>query len=71
MSESRWLTEAEAADYIRMSTIYLKKARLNGCVGNRTPGPAFHRMGRAVRYLRSDLDAWVATHRVAERVKPS
>lgn len=60
------LTEAEAAQYIGMSTSYLKKARVSGHVGNRTPGPAFHRMGRrVVRYLKSDLDAWLSSKRHA------
>ena len=47
---------------------YLKKARVSGTIGNRTPGPAFYRLGRrAVRYKPADLDAWLATHRVAQR----
>lgn len=61
------LTEAEAADYIGMSCAYLKKARVSGTIGNRTPGPSFHRMGRrVVRYSRADLDAWLASRRVAQ-----
>lgn len=62
------LTEAQAAEYIGMSIHYLKKARVSGNVGNRTPGPAFYRMGRcAVRYAKADLDAWIASHRVERR----
>jgi predicted DNA-binding transcriptional regulator AlpA len=68
----QWLAEGEAAEYIGMSVAYLKKARVSGTIGNRTPGPAFHRMGRrAVRYSRADLDAWLASHRVAERAPAS
>ena len=44
-----------------MSVAYLRKCRVSGCVGNSTPGPVYHRMSRrAVRYLRTDLDAWIA-----------
>lgn len=66
-TEGRWLSDAEAAEYIGMSVAYLRKSRVSGNVGNRTPGPAYHRMGRVVRYLRSDLDLWVSTHRVEKR----
>jgi excisionase family DNA binding protein len=44
----------EAADYLRSSESTLAKKRLNG------DGPPFVRIGRAIRYRRSDLDAWMA-----------
>lgn len=53
------LTEEDAARYIAMSRSFLRQARMDGDRDNRTPGPRFIRIGRAVRYLRDDLDAWL------------
>lgn len=58
------LTEAEAAVYIGMSPAYLRMDRCRGHVGNRTPGPAWMKLGRAVRYDMRDLNAWLADRRV-------
>ena len=44
-----------------MSPAYLRVARRE----NR--GPAYVRVGRTVRYLRRDLDAWMTRHRVETR----
>ena len=60
----RSLTPREAAQYIGMSESYLQQDRLHGPIGNRTPGPSFVRVGRKVRYLVEDLDAWLEEHRV-------
>ena len=51
------LTELEAGDHIGMSAAWLRVQR------NRGQGPAYLRMGRSVRYLRADLDAWVQRQR--------
>ena len=51
------LTTDEAADYVAMSEPWLRLQRRLG------RGPAYLKIGGAVRYLRSDLDAWMATHR--------
>lgn len=56
--------ERETASYIRMSVAYLRADRQRGHVGGRTPGPPFLKLGRAVRYLREDLDRWLAERRV-------
>ncbi|MDO6421741.1 helix-turn-helix transcriptional regulator [Saccharophagus degradans] len=53
------LTEIEAAKYIGMSRSFLAQARMDGPRNNRTPAPRFIKIGRAVRYLRQDLDAWL------------
>lgn len=55
----RALTELEAAQYIGMSRSFLAQARMDGCRENRTPAPPFIKIGRSVRYLREDLDAWL------------
>lgn len=53
------LTEVEAANNIGMSRSFLAQARMEGQRDNRTPAPPFIKIGRAVRYLRHDLDQWL------------
>jgi excisionase family DNA binding protein len=53
-SPETYFRPREAADYLRSSESTLAKKRLTG------EGPPFVRIGRAVRYRRSDLDAWMA-----------
>jgi len=52
------LTEADAAHYIGMSRAYLRAGRQHG------RGPAYVRLGRAIRYRPSDLDRFLDRHRV-------
>jgi len=59
----RGLTEQEAAAYIGMSRSFLRHSRMDGRRDNFTPGPRFTKIGRSVRYLRDDLDAWLEAHR--------
>ncbi|MFZ3354425.1 MAG: helix-turn-helix domain-containing protein [Xanthobacteraceae bacterium] len=47
------LTEAQAADFLSLSMRTLQAWRVRGS------GPNFCRLGRAVRYRRSDLLAWI------------
>lgn len=49
---SRYLTNDEAADYLRLSPRTLEKQRVIG------GGPRFRKFGRRVMYAVSDLDAW-------------
>ncbi len=58
------LDEDPAADYIGMSVAFLRSGRCKGVVGNRTPPPTHLKLGRAVKYSRADLDAWLAARRV-------
>jgi excisionase family DNA binding protein len=53
MLTETYLTPREAAEYLRSSTSTLAKRRLLGSV------PAFVRIGRAIRYRKSDLDRWM------------
>ncbi|HFD2434736.1 TPA: DNA-binding protein, partial [Legionella pneumophila] len=55
--------EVEAANYICMSRSFLSQDRVNGTLKNRTPGPKFIKIGRAIRYLKEDLDIWLDLHR--------
>ncbi|MHB1949402.1 MAG: helix-turn-helix domain-containing protein [Gammaproteobacteria bacterium] len=58
------LTEKEASEYIGMSRSYLRQDRMNGIRENRTPGPRYLKIGRNIRYVKEDLDAWLLKHRV-------
>lgn len=55
----RCLTEKEAAHYIGMSVSFLRKDRIEGQIGSRTPGPRFLKIGKSVRYLKDELDKWL------------
>jgi excisionase family DNA binding protein len=52
---TEYLTPKQAAVYLSSSTSTLAKRRLYG------GGPHFARIGRAVRYAKSDLDAFMAS----------
>ena len=53
----RYLTTVEAASHLGVSKSWLDKSRLRG------DGPAFIRIGAAVRYAVEDLDAFADQHR--------
>lgn len=48
----RYLTNDEAAEYLRLSPRTLEKQRVIG------GGPRFRKFGRRVMYALADLDAW-------------
>lgn len=58
------IDEKEAAFYIGMSVQFLRQGRCYGNLPGRTPAPPFIKIGRSVRYLIRDLDAWLEEHRV-------
>ncbi len=50
-----WLSVAEAAEYLRVSQVFLNRYR---CYGG---GPRYSKLdGKRVIYNRADLDAWVS-----------
>ena len=53
------LNEKDAACYIGLSVSFLRKRRCEGNREGQTPGPAFIKAGRSVRYRLADLDAWL------------
>ena len=61
--EKKVFKEAEAASYICMSRSFLAQDRAYGTLANRTSGPKFIRIGRAIRYLKDDLDNWLESYR--------
>ena len=64
----RALNEKAAAQYIGMSVSYLRKDRMDGLVGQRTPCPQYAELGKRVIYLRDDLDSWLEQHIVQRRL---
>jgi predicted DNA-binding transcriptional regulator AlpA len=58
-SMQRLLTQADAAEILRLSQRTLERFRVSGL------GPRFVKAGHSVRYREADLDAWVAS-RVVE-----
>lgn len=62
--ERRLLTEAEAAAFLGVARITLRKARLCGKQTNRLESPPFVRAGRrCIRYDVRDLENWIARHK--------
>jgi predicted DNA-binding transcriptional regulator AlpA len=52
-----YLNTKRAAHYVGLSESLLEKRRCNG------EGPIYSQIGKAVRYLVSDLDAWMQANR--------
>jgi predicted DNA-binding transcriptional regulator AlpA len=65
VTKETYLKPCEAAEYLRSSTSTLAKARM------RKQGPDFLRLGRAVRYRQSDLDAWMSASRSTSPERPA
>lgn len=61
------LTTKDAVDVLGMSKSWLEKMRCLG-PGN---GPKYVKVGRAVRYRRSDLDSYLAANTIGSREMPS
>ncbi len=53
MNNDNLLTTLEAARYVRLGKPTLERFRTTGA------GPRFAKLGGAVRYRRTDLDAWL------------
>jgi excisionase family DNA binding protein len=64
VTKETYLKPREAAEYLRSSTSTLAKARMY------KRGPNFVRIGRAVRYRQSDLDAWMSASVALQAEKP-
>jgi len=62
-SYPRAMTETEAAEYLGMSRMWLRIGRSSG----NPQTPPYVKFGRAVRYLRADLDRWIAERHVDPR----
>lgn len=62
---SELLTTPEAANYVRLGKPTLERFRLSG------EGPAFAKLGGAVRYRKADLDEWIASRLVSSTSAPA
>ena len=60
----RYLTNDEAAEYLRLSPRTLEKQRVLG------GGPKFRKFGRRVMYAVADLDAWAADRSIESTSDP-
>lgn len=56
---SPWMDTRQAAAYLGVSAQFLEGSRHY----EDGKGPAFHKVGRLVRYRREDLDSWLAQGR--------
>lgn len=54
IAEHQSMTTGETADYLNISPATLETWRCRG------GGPPFRKLGRAVRYLKTDVDEWLA-----------
>ena len=63
MQKQRLLADPDAAYYIGMSVSFLRQSRMEGRRVNRSPGPPFIKIGRAIRYDLQDLDIWLQANR--------
>ena len=50
-------TPTEAAQFLKLSTSWLAKARMRG------DGPPYIKFGRAIRYSEADLLQWISSQR--------
>jgi predicted DNA-binding transcriptional regulator AlpA len=55
------LDEREAANFLGISVATLRRYRYK--IGDRTDGPQIIKIGRSVRYARSDLDKFIKAQR--------
>ena len=57
------LTSKQAAEFLAMKEITLRKARMNGASAGKIPPPPCIRLGRTIRYDRDDLRRYIEQHR--------
>ncbi len=55
LKEPSPIKDAEAAHYIGMSESWLRQSRMRG----NPEAPPYIKIGKAVRYLKADLDGWL------------
>jgi hypothetical protein len=58
-SLSDWLTEKQASELIAMSVHWFRKKRIEG------GGIAYSKIGRACRYRRTDVIAWMESRKIS------
>ena len=63
MNERQLLNTEEAAEFLGMTAITLRKARCNGKVRAHIPPVPYIQLGRTIRYDVGDLHDYIAKHR--------
>lgn len=58
------ITEAEAARVLSLAAGTLKKARIHRLANNPLRDLPYVRIGRSVRYRRSDIEAYIEAHAI-------
>lgn len=53
--ESKWMTTAETAEYLKCSVEFLNNDRVTN-----KHGIPYYRLGRSIRYHRDEVDAYMA-----------
>ena len=54
----KWLTSKEAAEHLGYKEYTLRRARIDGVLAG-VKAPKYSKVGKTVRYQKSDLDSWV------------
>ncbi len=67
MQDREMMNDVSAAELLGVSASFLRKARCSGVLGDATPPPPHIKIGRAVRYRRRDLMAWLDARTVSPR----
>jgi predicted DNA-binding transcriptional regulator AlpA len=65
VTKETYLKPRDAAQYLSSSVSTLAKRRMN------KQGPNFVRLGRAIRYRQSDLDAWMSSSAAIQTENPT
>ena len=60
------LNEAEAADFLGISTSSLRKSRSRQTTAKRIEPPPYVKLGRRIVYLVPDLEQYLLAHRAAQ-----
>jgi predicted DNA-binding transcriptional regulator AlpA len=63
------LTTREAALYLAISESWLRQRRMTGNLDGQKHAPPYTRIGRAIRYVRADLDRWLAERSTHDNVR--
>jgi predicted DNA-binding transcriptional regulator AlpA len=61
----KWLTPAQAAEFLGMSTSWINQARMKSKAG----GPPYRKIGGRVAYLREDLLQYIENQKVTPEAK--
>lgn len=66
MGDSPVMKEQEVAEGLGISRSSLRQMRMNGPRKNKMPFLPYIKIGRSVRYLKTDIEKWLLSYRVEE-----